>query len=97
MSYSPQQLTSEEASRRLTAAGAWGLLRLVRKVVDTSVRTHSVFPKGIEGTDLTYDMLKSFFGQDPLGDLNSLIYGNENLELAGLEYWQHRCISISAD
>jgi hypothetical protein len=27
----------------------WGLLRSVRKVVDTRVRTHSSFPKGIEG------------------------------------------------
>ena len=52
----------------------------MRKVVDKRAHTHSVFPKGIEGTDLTYDMLKSFFGKDPQGQLNSLIYGNEIME-----------------
>lgn len=79
-----------EVKRKLTASGVWGLLRSVRKVVDKKVHTHSIFPKGIEGTDLSYDMIKSFFGKDPMGDLNALIYGNENLELTGLEYWQHR-------
>jgi hypothetical protein len=42
------------------------------------------------GTDLTYDMIKSFFGRDPLSDLNALLYGNESLELTGLEYWHFR-------
>ena len=86
-------------------------MRVVRKVVDTAVHTHSIFPKGIEGnadvsclffrdslksksfagTDLTFDMIKPFFGKNRLGNLNSLIYGNENLELTGLQYWKHRC------
>jgi hypothetical protein len=70
--------------------GMWSLLRSVRKVADRKVRTHSVFPKGVEGTDLTFEVLRGFLGKDPLAHLNALKYGNENLELTGLQYWQHR-------
>mmetsp|Transcript_1761 Transcript_1761/g.3161 ORF Transcript_1761/g.3161 Transcript_1761/m.3161 type:complete len:393 (+) Transcript_1761:191-1369(+) len=88
--------TVEVKRNKLTASGVWGLLRSVRKVVDKKAHTHSIFPKGIEGTDLTYDMVKSFFGKDPMGDLDTLIFGNENMELTGLEYWQHRMSMLHA-
>lgn len=91
------ETATEKVKQKLSIGKMWSVLRSVRKVVDKQIRTHSVFPKGVEGADLTYDMIKSFLGKNPLSDLDSVIFGNENLELTGLEYWKKRMAMLDED
>lgn len=49
--------------------------------------SHAILPDGVESLPVTFELIESFIGLDPVNYLGTILDGEEMLEVKGLGYW----------